>query len=137
MVALDGTVDVLLLALVLEGPMPGLAFALAVAGAAVGRFAAVVGVFVLEVAALELPFPAIGFVGDFEGEPLPLGPPKRELGVGLAAVLCKLCLFSAFVPTPATLCRLLLAAVPLAAVLGLALTSSSTWRTPAGRKNMP
>lgn len=101
------------------------------------------GVLVREVLALETPLLPSCFVGDFAGDLIPLNL-GLGAGVGLApSVLplfpgpsARLCLFNPLTPA-CTLLGLAFPGTPLPAVLDLGFTSSKTWRTPEGLKNMP
>ena len=101
------------------------------------------GVLVLDVEVLEAPLLASCLVGDFAGDRMPLNP-LFPAGVGLLAIALpllpgpsnRLCLFRPSGPG----CILLGLALPgtlLPAAFALGLASSSTCRTPAGRRNMP
>lgn len=141
-VGAGGIVEVRRPAALLGGWRLGLNFVVAVVVVVVG-FLAAGGVLVLDVDALETPLLPSCFVGDFVGERNPLNPALAP-GVGLPAIAlprlpgpsAKLCLFSPFRPAGIPL-ALLFPGTPLPAALALDFASSSTWRTPAGRKNMP
>ena len=132
-----GMADILRLAVVLGAARLGRGLT----PATPGGFLPAGGVFVLDVDALDTPLLPSCFVGDFVGDRMPFNPDLAP-GVGLLAIALallpgastRLCLLSPLTGPG----RLAFAGAPLlAAACALGFASSSTCRTPAGRRNMP